>query len=189
MNGRGTYDKILANLIAAAAYFERLRVRVNVDTQSVDDLRDVISQLEPIKSKIWIGFLPVQTGHLTWQISANYQEFKKKVAGLNDLARSRGFRVSPGYKLSGAPYCGAYSNNNYFLIDARCDIHKCSAATGRSSHRAGYLDGEGHAIWNPEYAACHFPCGSSFEFARRTYCDKTKCDMRSPRSGSAFAAI
>lgn len=147
INGGGTYDVIIKNLFKANEYLERFRVRVNVDSQSVLNMIDIMDILEPIKKKVWLAFMPVQKVKGYKNKTLSYKKYLSKVSGLNDLAIKRGFRVSPGHRLSGATYCGVY-DENYLLMDARGDIHKCVVMTGQHQYRVGQLDDDGHIITN-----------------------------------------
>ncbi len=145
VNGSGTYDVILRNIFEAANYIERFRIRINVDSQSVSNIMDAMEKIDPIKEKTWLAFMPVQRVDGYKNETLSYEEYRNKVMGLNDLAIKRGFRVSPGHRLPGATYCGAY-DNNYLLVDARGDIHKCVVMTGKHGFRIGHLDDEGNII-------------------------------------------
>ncbi|MBI3253635.1 MAG: SPASM domain-containing protein [Nitrosopumilales archaeon] len=95
----------------------------------------------------YMAFLPVQKNDKYQSETINYKEFHKKVEGLNDLAIKMGYRVSPGYKLPGSTFCGAY-DDQYFLLDARGDVHKCVVMTGQHEFRLGYLADDGSIVLN-----------------------------------------
>ena len=142
----GTFDQIVKNLFVANEYLDRFRIRINVDSQSKDNMLQVIDLLDPLKEKIWLAFLPVQQVNGYCNETISYEDFRNKVSGLNELAAARGFRVSPGYRLSGATYCGAY-NKQYILLDPRGDVHRCVVMTGKHQYRAGYLSDNGELVF------------------------------------------
>ena len=146
-NGQGTYDTIIRNTFRAKEYLEKFRIRVNVDSQSVSNMIEVMTSLDSIKERTWLAFMPVQKVDGYKNKTLSYKEYLTKVSGLNDLAIKSGFRVSPGHRLPGATYCGAY-DENYLLVDARGDVHKCVVMTGQRQYRIGRLNQAGVVIPN-----------------------------------------
>jgi len=146
INGKGTYDVIINNIFEVANHINTFRIRVNVDTQVKLSLTDIIDKLDPIRDKVWLGFMPVQKIHCNKNEIYSYEEYHNTISGLYNLAVNRGYRIAPGYRLPGSTYCGTY-DENYFLVDARGDLHKCVVMTGKPEYRIGYLNDDGHVIY------------------------------------------
>jgi uncharacterized protein len=158
IGGQGTYDQILSNVLENASYFERLIIRVNVDVQTIDDMLAVIENLLPVREKVWLSFMPVQSNQQLYKVNVKYSDFRANVHGLNAIAMEKGFRASPGFRRPGSTYCGSYQNN-YLLIDARGDVFKCVVLTGRPEFRMGHLQPDGTVLMNNDLSACY-----SFDF-------------------------
>ncbi len=145
VDGSGTYDVILRNIFETSGFFDHFWIRVNVDSQSVGEVAQVLEALDPVKEKTHVVFMPVSKvdGYKSEMIS--YDEFLDKVRILNSLATDKGFRAAPLHGIPGSTYCGAYEDQ-YFLVDPYGDLHKCVVMVGRRDYRIGHLDDDGSVV-------------------------------------------
>ena len=160
-DGRGTFDTILANVLASANHL-KLLIRMNLDQENVLRATELLDVLEPVKQVVDLCFYPIvktvqtvnkELGCLT------LQEFAPFHQEILFTAHARGFHLLKGYTLPGTLHCGAYQRNAY-IIDPRGDAFSCSDDVGRPNRRIGYLTEEGllqydyeqmldWAVWSP----------------------------------------
>ncbi|MFH1700859.1 MAG: radical SAM protein [Candidatus Zixiibacteriota bacterium] len=141
-NGKGTFDTIVNNLILGADIFDKIIVRVNIEGQRPDDISELFVRLNPIKDKLHIGFMPIQTtvecdGH-----SNNYASFRRENYSYGRLIDSHGFNPSVTHTPPGGLFCAAY-NNNFLLIDPKGNLYRCTVMAGKTEYRIGYLQDDG----------------------------------------------
>lgn len=155
-NGKGTFDTIVSNLIKGAGIFDKIIIRVNIDSQKPEDMSELFARLDPIRDKLQIGFMPTQTTVECTGHSNNYEALHKDNENFGRLIDSHGFNPSVEHTPPGGLYCAAYSNN-YLLIDPRGNLYHCPVIIGKPEYRTGQLLDDGtiikfsKSLWNWEF--------------------------------------
>jgi len=145
VNGNGSYDKIIANILNESNKFDYI-IRLNVDDQSTISLESLLTILYPINKKVIFSFS--QTNELEGdniKKSSSLKDYSEKEIKLGKLALGHGFRVMTGAKFPGESYCPVYSDN-ILLIDSNGNITRCVSDTGESEKRMGYIENDGTII-------------------------------------------
>lgn len=145
VNGRGTYGRIVKNILDSYSYFEGYLLRVNIDDQPVEKIIPVIRDLLPVKDKIQIGFFQADDVGECLSARAPHSEYVAKATTLNTFALDNGFKIITGNRFPGTCYCPAYVDN-CLLVDARGDLHRCVTDTGNPDMRTGYFDDGGNIV-------------------------------------------
>lgn len=150
VNGDGSYDTIVKNLLSYGYLFDLIRLRVNIDGQSAEQMAPMIEDLKPLRKNLVFGFLPTQASQgAAEHLTVAYEDNIDRINKIKLLAISEGFKVATDSKNPGQVYCSAY-DKNFFSIDARGDVHKCVPMVGKSAFRVGYLSDDGQLILNPD---------------------------------------
>lgn len=142
-NGKGTFQRILDNLLEITDILKGISIRVNVDSSNVDRVPELLDILrsENLKDKVGIYFSPVQVfSNVCKDVSGDclsHEVFSEHEITLFNKAVEKGFRIwkypSPLYG-----YCGAV-NFHSLVIDALGDFHKCWNTVGIKSEAVGAL--------------------------------------------------
>ena len=173
VSGRGSFERVLANVVAAAGILD-VSVRVNLDAGNVDDAPRL---LEILAAAGLAGRVSVHPGHILpspgnpLAPSARYATsclpkaaFAVAEQRFVDLATSLGF-ATPGPAPAGAP-CTAVRDNE-LVIGSRGEIYKCTETVGDPSEVVGNLlnwpqTGDRLSKWltydpfaDPECRSCH----------------------------------
>lgn len=169
-NGKGTYDRIVSNLCSFGHIFDVVRLRVNIEDQPISSIERMLYDLLPIQKRVVIGFRSTVIQNPRSDSDYNSTTNSCKVGLVDEataLAIRCGYKTVSGLRHPGQIHCTAYSDN-YLLLDARGDLHKCVRMAGKTDARVGFLSDEGRLIldnsnewrFNPfedkECAACEF---------------------------------
>lgn len=141
--GKGTFQRILNNVVDISDILRAISIRVNVDTSNMNQVPELFDILKSygLKDKIGIYFSPVHVfSTICRDISGDclsHEVFSRHEINLFKKAVEKGFRIwrYPG-PLYG--YCGAV-NLNSLVIDPRGDFHKCWNTVGEESEAVGSL--------------------------------------------------
>ena len=140
---RPTYERILENIRETHDRFDVIIVRVNIEDQPIEAIMHVIEDLAAAKDHISLRFSQTNVVSHCIHPRGDHADFLRKASALGERALAEGFRLSTGAKLPGGCFCPAYASN-CLLVDARGDVHRCVADTGRRDRRVGYLTPDGH---------------------------------------------
>lgn len=153
-NGKGTFDRILNNIVRLCETIENvaLVLRVNFDAASIDHIPELFPLIpDSVKRKTEIYFRQVFPPPQWWD--ANEPTKSSSVERNTDyvesvqlykLAQDQGFRVLLNNYSPRTGYCEA-DYLNHMVIDHKANIHKCTVAFDEE-HRVGYITPEGKAV-------------------------------------------
>lgn len=157
-SGKGTFDRIYANIVDLARADERVKIslRVNFNHTNlyvIPSLLDMFPQ--EIRSRLRVVFEPI-FGDCKLSATGNLpaEEISQALADYYEIAKQLGYDVVLG--LSGLHtgklvYCYA-ERESQFIVNFNGDIHKCSVSDFDPKHRVGYIRGDGAFIreekWN-----------------------------------------
>lgn len=166
-SGEGTYARILGNVLEIADLLD-VRIRVNLDQETLHRAEELLDDLEPVREKVSLGFYPVMPTPAACNSDLkclSIGEFSPFQRALLQETYRRGFHIVGGYAPTATVYCGAYQLNTH-VVDPRGDLFTCVEDVGRPEHRIGYLADTGSiellypkllpwATWSPfEDEAC-----------------------------------
>lgn len=143
-SGAGTYAQILRNILDAAHALQ-IRIRVNLDAETVTRAEELMDDLAPVRENVALGFYPVRQTPNADQNDLkcmSLREFAPFSRLLQQEALRRGFRLVTDYGLPGTVHCGAYQLDTH-VVDPRGDVFMCVENVGRREMRKGYLTAEG----------------------------------------------
>jgi uncharacterized protein len=161
-NGRGTYDKILANVKAAAENTGLLwNFRVNVSHRNrsgLDELVDELARAVP-PERATLHFALIDDVGLGYHNDVGYtDEFALQLIALHRQAIQHGMFIPISPPLRDCVYCGQVGGATGAVINADGRLYSCWENTGRTDWCVGNVD-EGYA--EPEtvharWVACDF---------------------------------
>ncbi len=139
---KGSFDKIVENILLLAQNRINVAVRVNCTEQNINDIDSIMSLFENIdsESKEYIRF----TFHKVWQLE---NSLENDVRNYIDKYLNRGLRVNGAVHDTVRGSCYADKVNQAFL-NYNGDVFKCSARDFKKDSREGILDDNGVIIWN-----------------------------------------
>lgn len=140
-NGKGTFDRILKNILENVDLFQRVFLRVNIDSRNwekVPDLLDVLDE-KGLTDRISVSVTKVEPFteicHKIEKFCLRKEDFAGIFLKLSRSAAEKGFDITINPKLYGN-YCTADCMDS-FVIDANGDISKCWNSVGRRQERIG----------------------------------------------------
>ncbi len=142
-NGKGTFYKILNNLVETSDILKDTSIRVNIDISNVKRVPELFDILDTygLKEKVGIYFSPVQVfSNMCKDISANclgYETFSRHEIHLYRKAVESGIRVWR-YPAPLFGYCGAV-NLHSFVVDPYGNFHKCWNTVGMENEAVGKI--------------------------------------------------
>lgn len=145
---KGSYDTILNNIIRLTNAQINVRVRINYTMDKLTDCSDILKDLNSIKPEnkklLSVSF------HCVWQTITNLKDRENEVFEQMNLFHQAGFSVySPNHLTSNIPLC--YGDKvNSAIINYNGDVFKCTARKFDTNKREGYLDEDGHILWNED---------------------------------------
>lgn len=145
-SGRGTFDRILANIVAVAGILD-VTVRVNLDAGNLDHVPRLLSVLAGAGLA---GRVRVSAGHVIaagvnprapsaiYPVTAlSRPAFADAEQDFADLAAAHGFTTPPPPGPAGAP-CTAVRDNE-LVVGSRGEIYKCTETVGDPAEVVGNL--------------------------------------------------
>lgn len=140
VDGKGTFDLIIKNILSACKHIGRIAVRINVDKEVSENFDDLFKQIASLKKIKNIGIYP---GHLQSEISkacASVESDCMDVAAFSQVSvnfqkkmieNGFGFHwsISPRYSC-----CGATSSSS-MVIGPNGDLWKCWNQVGLTEER------------------------------------------------------
>lgn len=141
---KGSFDKIVGNIIRLAKNKINVVVRINCSDKNMQDI-DKIMELfsaQDDKIKSYLTF----TYHKVWQLESSLEN---DVRHYIDKYKGSGFYVDGAVFDSVRGSCYADKKNQAF-INYNGDVFKCSARDFTISNRLGELNSEGIIDWNSE---------------------------------------
>lgn len=157
INGRGTFERIVANLRRHGHIFDHVVVRINLDRRNVGGLEGLLRKLEFVKDRLILTLRPVTSPSNApipeW--SFEIDEFAEIERQFGQEAVKDGFVISYGFITPGTTFCNAYQSQNSIAIDPSGDVQICPIFTGNHPNRFGEIDVQGNLRTNkssPQYA-------------------------------------
>lgn len=142
---KGSYDKIISNIILLASNNIQVIVRINCTKETLNGLDEIMSSFNSLKKDVKknISF----TFHRVWQVEQKLEDdvskYIKKYNGQN-------FNVSGVSLDSFRDSCYA-DKRNQALINYNGEVFKCSARDFKSSNKEGVLEENGIISWNDNF--------------------------------------
>lgn len=161
-NGRATYDKILANVKAAAENTGlQWNFRVNVSHRNLSGLGNLIDELAQAvpPERVTLHFALIDDVGLGYHNDVSYtDEFALQLIALHRRAIQNGIFIPISPALRDCVYCGQVGGATGAVINADGRLYSCWENTGRADWCVGNVD-EGYA--EPEtvharWVACDF---------------------------------
>ena len=163
-SGRGSFERIIANLRAVASRIPSLRIRTNISSQSADELKALVDILSDLNGNhnISIQLMPVHRESLGLSKScegcidchlathANFRAWRTVVDQVEEYAISKGLNTVAVRHRSGLPYCNAYIHR-CIIVDPVANCYFCTGDIGRAERRIGFLDESGELIHDTLY--------------------------------------
>lgn len=146
-NGKGTYNRIVDNLVEATRYFDNIQIRINVDKSNMKSIEKILDDIERLNLKkkifLYLGFV-VETNDCYKESvclkSAEYSEINHEF--INSL-HIRGFstNITTIYPTIKRNFCGAdlMSSN---VVDPYGRLYKCWHDIGISELSIGSIMGK-----------------------------------------------
>lgn len=142
-NGKGTFQKIIDNIVKVSDILKGISVRVNVDKLNIERAPELLDTLKAqgLKEKVGVYFAPVQAvGSRCKDVSAecfDYETYSTHEIELYRKALEKGFEVVR-YPKPFRGYCGAVSLHA-LLIDPHGNLHKCWNTVGVEEEKVGKI--------------------------------------------------
>jgi uncharacterized protein len=146
-NGKGSFDRILTNIIMLAEADEKVKISIRVNynhnnIQYIPELLPIFPQ--GIRSRLRIVFEPI-FGSSDFSATSNLSpiEISKSITKYYELANSLGFDVVlGGLGVGKLVYCYAEREHQY-ILNYKGEVFKCSVSDFDSEKRIGYIDSNG----------------------------------------------
>ncbi|MCZ4223996.1 radical SAM/SPASM domain-containing protein [Pedobacter rhodius] len=140
---RGSYEKIISNVVMMIKQQVFIRLRINYTTENLKNVHRIVYDLldltEADKEFIMVDF------HRVWQddvlddsdiVQLQIDEFKKY-----------GFAVSSNHSMDNVRNSCYADKKNSAVINYNGDVFKCTARDFTTFKRDGYIDEQGEIIW------------------------------------------
>ncbi|MDP1651555.1 MAG: radical SAM protein [Rhodocyclaceae bacterium] len=149
-SGKGTFDRVFANILALARADNRVRVslRVNYNHNNIYQIPELLNMFpQDTRSQLRVVFEPV-FGDPELSATKNMEgnEISRAITEYYDLAASLGYDVRlGGIGVGKLVYCYAERENQY-IVDFKGDVFKCSVTDFASANRVGTIEAEGDFV-------------------------------------------
>ena len=149
-SGKGSFDRVYANILTLTRTDSRVRVslRVNYNHNNIHEIPELLDIFpQDIRSQLRVVFEPV-FGEQELSATKNMagDEISRVITGHYDLAASLGYDIRlGGIGVGKLIYCYAERENQY-IVDFKGDVFKCSVTDFSSSKRVGTIDVEGNFV-------------------------------------------
>jgi uncharacterized protein len=150
LKGQGeTFDTIIRNLKSAVEYFDRVKVRTNVDQENSEHLEELLDLLADEglnrpKVSVVYAMTSIDRSLVKGLCPASERTFTSSVLTASRKAHELGFSV-PVQEKQSTVNCWAITRNT-FSVTPSGDVYKCGSFAGDPKLRDGYLDLETEEI-------------------------------------------
>jgi uncharacterized protein len=140
--GRGSYDKIVANIFELAKNGIQVNVRINISLETLVGIKDIADDFAGMteEDRKFINF----DLHKVWQIT---QDIDEEINANRWYFRNKGFVVSSGTFDTVVNSCYG-DHRNHATINYNGEVFKCTARDFTTSNSEGVLKGDGFIEWN-----------------------------------------
>jgi uncharacterized protein len=143
--GKGSYDRIVSNIILAAKNKRRVTVRVNISPNTlinIDDIqREFINLNEEDRAYINFDF------HKVWQVE---EKIDDEIDNSRLDFKENGFKIDSGFHDTVVNSC--YADKRYqATINYNGEVFKCTARDFKNGSGEGKLNSDGSIDWNERY--------------------------------------
>jgi uncharacterized protein len=161
-NGRGTYDRIVANIESATVCTELAwHFRVNVSHRNLETIEELVLELGRLvpRGRASIHIALIDDVGLGYDNEVAYTDrYAETLIRLHRLAIGHGLFVPPSQPLGDCPYCGVLGGGTGAVINADGVLYSCWENAGRAGWEVGTVE-EGYlperAI-EDRWVACDF---------------------------------
>jgi uncharacterized protein len=150
-SGKGTFNKILNNLIGAVDIIPEIRVRCNFDSSNRESLYELIDILADrgLSGKVFLYFAPINeiiptdndpqcAARFCSQYRLSDAKMAETLVALCGYAKQKGFETTDKYEVS--PCMSTIENG--VVIDPEGNLYKCLSFIGRKEFIVGTIWGE-----------------------------------------------
>lgn len=140
-NGRGTYDKILRNVTAAAESTDlSWHFRVNISHRNLNGLETLIDDLgqavPPGRTSLHLAL--IDDVGLGYDNTVGYSaEYIQRFADLHKRAVSHGMFIPVSKPLTTCPYCSVFGGDRGAVVNADGRLYSCWETAGREEWAIG----------------------------------------------------
>jgi len=140
--GRGSYDKIVANIFNLAKNKITVNVRINISVETLTDLGDIANDFANMaaEDRKFIVF----DLHKVWQIK---QDIDQQINDFRWIFREHGFKVASGTHDTVINSCYG-DHKNHATINYNGEVFKCTARDFTTANSEGILKPGGFIEWN-----------------------------------------
>lgn len=139
-NGKGTFDKIINNVMYALSQGNKFIIRCNYTSENIHSFDELISMFTEYAAEC------INYGLLTFSYHKVWQE--KKSAEMKIIVSKFEERTN----LLDTSFDTCYADRkNSVVINYNGDVFNCTARDFKPENREGYLNGDGKIIYNEKY--------------------------------------
>jgi uncharacterized protein len=144
--GKGSYERIVANIFSLAKHGIHVNVRVNIDKDTLIHIKEIATDFASmnIEDRKFISF----DLHKVWQIT---EDIDQEIFENRQYFRKCGFNVSSGTHNTVANSCYG-DHKNHATINYNGEVFKCTARDFTTSNSEGKLEDDGTIVWNEKLA-------------------------------------
>lgn len=140
VNGKGTFDKIIGNVMYALSKGNRFIIRCNYTSENLHSFGELISIFNEYASECINQGQLTFSYHKVWQ-EQDTEEMKIEVNKLEEKTNLIDLSFDICYA----------DRNNSVVINYNGDIYNCTARDFKPENREGYLNRQGNIIFNEKY--------------------------------------
>ena len=143
--GKGSYEKIVANIITLADHQINVHVRINISAETLAGINDIASDFCHVsdEARPYLRF----DLHKVWQVGEDLDE------AINEKRlyfREKGFRVHSGTHDTVLNSCYG-DHRNHAVLNYNGETFKCTARDFTTTNSEGVLAEDGAINWNEKY--------------------------------------
>lgn len=140
--GRGSYDKIVANIFDLARNGIQVNVRINIDPDTLKNIKEIVKDFSGLEeaSRQFVHF----DFHKVWQVA---EDIDFEIAENRKYFRTMGFRVGSGVHETVVNSCYG-DKKNHATINYNGEVFKCTARDFTTGNSEGKLGQYGTITWN-----------------------------------------
>lgn len=151
-NGRGSFDRLFANVVELARAHDdvRISVRVNFNHFNLHSIPRLLEMFPTdVRGRLRVVYEPIFGDHaVSAADNLTAEDIASSMAEYYELARSLGYDVALG--MSGVAtgklvYCYAERESQY-IIDFKGDVFKCSVSNFDPERRVGNIESDGSFV-------------------------------------------
>lgn len=143
--GKGSYDAIVANMIALASHGIRVLGRINISVETLPGINEIAEDFAHVSDKVkeYLSF----DLHSVWQIDEDIDDVinEKRI-----YFREKGYRVMSGTHDTVANSCYG-DHRNHATLNYNGEAFKCTARDFTTKNSEGVLGDDGTIHWNEKY--------------------------------------